>query len=896
MTNRTVHHYQVLEQIGSGGMGVVYKARDTKLNRHVALKFLPAAHTANPDLRRRFHQEAQSASALGHPNILAIHDILEHEGSDCIVMEFVSGETLEQKLQRGPLRTRDALHYAVQIADALSAAHRAGVVHRDLKPANIMVTEEGYIKLLDFGLAKLAELPAATADDPTFTQRLQSEAGSVVGTAAYMSPEQAEGRKVDTRTDIFSFGAVLYEMVTGKRAFQGGSRISTMAAVIRDEPTPLLQLTPAAPRSLDIAVQGCLRKDAARRFQHISDVRMILEKAAEEIDSGTAASTSSAIAAALPAPPPSRSWLLPAALALLAGIGLTSAYFLLRAPSSTSTRKLKRITRLTYDNMSGSPALSPDGKLVAYSSHRIDGANSEIYLQQVGGGSAVRLTDNPALDTQPAFSADGSKIYFRSSRSPAGIYEVSALGGEPRLYVAGGANPSPSPDGKWIAYLRDGKLRIRSTVGGEERSIAGDLLANPDPLQDFTVWSPGSDRLLTTGGNPQKNLRPGLYLLSLDNTPPQHFAFYQNLSARKMQASSQVQVVSWLPSDEILFCAPSGDAVNLWSLPLTELSTGQPRPVTAGAFHNIPIRVVGNRGVFGNVQLNQSIWSLPADLNTGVVKGQPRPLVQGGGRHQFPDITPDGSLLSFIRYTSRHDLYLRTLATGVEQTFTVPDNTSHVLLSPDASQFAFMAGGIGSGKWSLYTMPTSGGEPKMVHENASGRPRGWSPDGRYILIWRTLQSSSIAIVDVQSGKLSTILQSPNRPIGHPRFSPSGRHLAAVEFRGAQTDVILAPFRGSQPIPESDWLTIAKDATHPIWSPDGNSLYYIVRAGNTSTLMRQKLDPNGRPLGAPTLTHRFTSSAPFNDNNLIVNTPDASRDQLVYLVNENNSDLWIIDWE
>ena len=369
MTNRTVHHYQVLEQIGSVGMGVVYKARDTKLNRHVALKFLPAAHTANPDLRRRFHQEAQSASALGHPNILSIHDILEHDGSDCIVMELVSGETLEQKLQRAPLRTRDALHYAVQIADALSAAHRAGVVHRDLKPANIMVTEEGYIKLLDFGLAKLAELPTPDADDPTFTQRLQSEAGSVVGTAAYMSPEQAEGRKVDTRTDIFSFGAVLYEMVTGTRAFHGGSRVSTMAAVIRDEPTPLLQLTPNVPRSLDIAVEGCLRKDAARRFQHISDVRMILEKAAEEIDSGTAASTSSAIAAALPAPPPSRSWLLPAALALLAGIGLTSAYFLLRAPSSTSARKLKRITRLTYDNISGFPALSPAGKLVPYSSH-----------------------------------------------------------------------------------------------------------------------------------------------------------------------------------------------------------------------------------------------------------------------------------------------------------------------------------------------------------------------------------------------------------------------------------------------------------------------------------------------------------------------------------------------
>ena len=890
MTNRQVHHYQVFEQLGAGGMGVVYKARDTKLNRFVALKFLPAAQTADPDRRRRFLQEAQAASALGHPHILAIHDILEHEGSDCIVMELVAGETLEQKLQRGPLRLRDALHYSVQIADALSAAHRAGVIHRDLKPANIMVSEDGHVKILDFGLAKLIEPPAPSEDQATFTQHVQSETGVVVGTAAYMSPEQAEGRKVDTRTDIFSFGAVLYELVTGQRAFIGNSRASVMAAVIRDEPAPLLQVTPTAPRSLDLAIQGCLRKEPARRFQHISDVRMILEKAAEEIDSGI---TTSSAAAALPSA--RRSWILPAALALLAGIGLASAYFLLLRAPAASDRKLKRITRLTYDGQSRSPALSPDGKLVAYSSTRIDGANWEIFVQQVdGGGAAVRLTNHPALDLEPAFSADGSKIYFRSVRPPAGIYEVSTLGGEPRLLIEGASSPSPSPDGKWLAYLRDRHAYVRPAAGGQERSVASGLLIQYIFQQPVLVWNPQSTRFLSMGRNLDQKLPDDIYLLSIDGSPPQPTGFFQNLSRRNMMLSAQNSIAYWSRDDDIFFCAPSGDAVNLWSLPLSQLRDGEPRAITSGVFHNLPFRIVGNRAVATTYQVDTSIWTLPADLNNGVIKGPSRPLIQGGGRHQFPDITPDGSHLSFVRYTSRHDLFFRNLSTGVERTYTVPENVGHVSLSPDASRFVFMS--FTPGTWALYTIPTTGGEATLLNKNALGRPRGWSPDGRYIVIW-LVNNSGVDVVDVQSGQASPVLRPSRGTITSPRLSPSGQSLAAIQQRNGATYVILTPFRGSQPIPESEWFTVAQDATLPFWSPDGASLYYFTRENNVPALTRQKLDPTShRPLGAPSIVHRFASNAPFNHFDLITHTPKASRDQLIYLVDDSKSDLWIYDWE
>jgi len=288
MTGQTVAHYRILETLGEGGMGVVYKARDTHLDRFVAIKVLPPEKVADPERKRRFVQEAKAASALSHPNIIHVYDIDQAGGTDFISMEFVAGKTLDRLIPWHGMRLNEALKCAIQIADALARAHAAGIIHRDLKPSNIMVDEHGLVKVLDFGLAKLAETGTPGGNESTRTLPQQTEAGAVVGTAAYMAPEQAEGKPVDSRSDVFSFGVLLYEMVTGRRAFGRGSRILTLSAILRDEPAAL---GPDSPPELEKIITRCLRKDPNRRFQHMEDVKVALDELKEESAAGKLAKT-----------------------------------------------------------------------------------------------------------------------------------------------------------------------------------------------------------------------------------------------------------------------------------------------------------------------------------------------------------------------------------------------------------------------------------------------------------------------------------------------------------------------------------------------------------------------------------------------------------------------------
>ncbi len=288
MVGRTIGQYQIIEKLGAGGMGEIYKAQDAKLNRFVAIKVLAGSHHEDPDARRRFIQEAQAASALNHPNIITIHDIVSDGDAEFMVMEFVVGKTLVDLIPKGGLRLPQALKYAVQMTDALTAAHNAGIVHRDLKPANVMVTESGLVKILDFGLAKLTDRgPVAMGDK---TQTIQDAPltveGSIIGTVSYMSPEQAQGKKVDTRSDIFSFGVVLYEMVTGVRAFSGENAVSTLTAILRDETRPIAEFAPDVPPQVEQLIKRCLKKIPGDRWQSMQDVRSALSALKHESDSG----------------------------------------------------------------------------------------------------------------------------------------------------------------------------------------------------------------------------------------------------------------------------------------------------------------------------------------------------------------------------------------------------------------------------------------------------------------------------------------------------------------------------------------------------------------------------------------------------------------------------------
>lgn len=327
LIEKLVSHYRIVETLGEGGMGVVYKARDEHLDRFVAVKVLRREKVADPERKRRFVQEAKSASALNHPNIITIYDIASDGGTDFIAMEYVPGKALNRLIPRRGLPLRDALRYAVQIADALAAAHAAGIVHRDLKPGNVMVSgaEEqgraGLVKVLDFGLAKLVE--RADSSDLEMTESIRNEndfateEGTLVGTISYMSPEQAEGKKVDVRSDTFSFGALLYEMVTGQKAFQGNSKVSTLSAILREEPKPAGQVVEGLPLELERIIGRCLRKNPERRFQTTADLKVALEELKEECDSGTLGG-----APILVKP---RRWRLAGIAALVALIGLVGA-------------------------------------------------------------------------------------------------------------------------------------------------------------------------------------------------------------------------------------------------------------------------------------------------------------------------------------------------------------------------------------------------------------------------------------------------------------------------------------------------------------------------------------------------------------------------------------------
>ena len=278
MTGRKLSHYEVLELLGSGGMGEVFKARDTRLNRLVAIKILRPERVVQDNRKQRFIQEAQAASALNHPNIVTIHDIDQQDGVDFMVMEYVAGATLDARIPRQGMRLNEALRIAVQIAEGLRRAHAAGIVHRDLKPSNIMVADDGLVKILDFGLAKLTEQADSGLEGTTLSDnRPETEEGTILGTTAYMSPEQAEGRKLDARTDIFSFGVVLYEMLTGHKAFAGDTRVSTMSAILKDEPKPIGNI----PADLEKILTRCMRKDRDKRIQHMDDVKLALEEVRE---------------------------------------------------------------------------------------------------------------------------------------------------------------------------------------------------------------------------------------------------------------------------------------------------------------------------------------------------------------------------------------------------------------------------------------------------------------------------------------------------------------------------------------------------------------------------------------------------------------------------------------
>jgi len=891
MTGQTLSHYQIQEKLGEGGMGVVYKALDTHLNRPVALKLLPADKVSNPERRKRFVQEARAASALNHPHIVTIHDIASHDNHDFIAMEFIQGKTLDQLQRRKSLPLADTLKYSAQIADALAKAHAAGIVHRDLKPSNIMVTEDGRVKVLDFGLAKLVEPDCGDAEDSTRTLQdaaPKTDEGAIVGTAAYMSPEQAEGKKLDARSDIFSFGSVLYEMSTGRRAFQGETTLSTLSAILREEPKPASETAAAVPRELERIIQRCLRKDPARRFQHMADVKVALEELKEESDSGQLS--------AVPPPRrnPRRRWMLAAVAAVvLLGAAGTALWW---RPRPTPAPVEWRLRPLTADSgLTTTPALSPDGKLAAYASDRAsNGTNLDLWVQPLTQGSQpIRLTQDTADDMNPSFSPDGGQIAFFSIREGGGIYLIPTFGGEERLLVRGGRYPRFSPDGRWVAYSSgtkryqaESKVFVMPAGGGAPKQIAADLPWTSEP-----VWSPDGRHLLVLGAPTTNDLASlEFWLVSAEGGASVKTGLVSLLRERQVPGLSLgFSSLEWA-GDALFF----GCSSSIWTIGFKNgsLQPGELRKLASSTTAMGHVRGSGLKLVFASTTSAFHLWSLPLDLNSGKVQGALQPLRHAGGSQYGPASSSDGSLLVYLQSgPSSHELRLRNMSSGTERVLSTEN--ARPKISPDGTKVAYTAFSGGP----LFLMESSGGEATKLFDPAGGVTiYGWSADGKRIVYWDG-SPVRFSVFDLETRKTWELISHPSYDIHGAELSPDGKWVAFHIPHQGREPLNIAPVREGKAAVESEWITVTTAAGYngrPWWSSDGNLLYFLSARDSYTCIWAQPLDPaTKRPRGKPVAvyhsheTRHGLAGGPFFG-------PAVGGKRIVFALGEQTGNIWLAE--
>ncbi|MEE8523823.1 MAG: protein kinase, partial [Thermoanaerobaculia bacterium] len=498
--------YEIVAPIGAGAMGEVYRARDTRLGRDVAVKVLPEKLDTGPEARARFEREARAVAALSHPNILALHDFGVEEGTAYSVTELLEGQTLRERMAGSPLPLRKALDYAVQVARGLAAAHDRGIIHRDLKPENLFVTDDGQVKILDFGLAKIAapEQGSLTAS-PTLDAGTQP--GTILGTLGYMSPEQVRGQPADHRADIFAFGSIVHEMLAGRPAFVRDTAADTMSAILKEDPPLLAEASPSVPPALQQIVHHCLEKSPAERFQSARDLAFNLEAVSSTSGIGIGQMTSGAglfdpaAAVATTAASGRRPWaMIAAALAVGIAIGALATTALLRRPAIEPPT----LRYLTYSGVDAEPAASPDGRLVAYSSER-DGV-WQIWIKQYPGGDEAALTAGPD-DGRPRISPDGSYVLFaRTVGEKTSLLRVPVVGGEPRKVIDDASDGDWSPDGGRIVFLRSSR---QNEIGSIEVGIVdatgrgSRIIASLEGIRlDFPRWSPdGTTIAITQAGS-----------------------------------------------------------------------------------------------------------------------------------------------------------------------------------------------------------------------------------------------------------------------------------------------------------------------------------------------------------------------------------------------------------
>jgi len=840
LVGREVETYRIEQLLGAGGMGEVYLAFDTRLSRRVALKILPPEFVLDAERVARFEREARAVSALNHPNIVTIHDVGSTDDLLFIAMEFVEGKTLREL--SGQMKLKEILSVVAQAAEALAAAHRAGVIHRDIKPDNIMLRADGYVKVLDFGLAKLTGTRNADfglrIDEDEGSSNPKSEIripqstveGALMGTLAYMSPEQIACEQLDARTDVWSLGCVLYELTAGRKPFNGKSRRDTINAILSEEPKPVTETDASLPAELDHILFKALEKDRELRYQTASDLRADLKRLKREIDSspslnssGRKSSSKRIVDAARVKSRGIRVALAACVVVALAAVAYVSWRLL---KSERDAPDWSRASHVQLTDQAGTefyPTLSPDGRTFVYSSNQT--GNFDLYLQRVGGKNPTNLTqDSEADDKQPAFSPDGERIAFRSEREPAGLYVMEATGENVRRVTEGGFHPSWSPDGKEIVYSRAGRDApdVRNGTPSQIWAVhletgAKRLLSDLDAMQP--AWSPHGSRIAFWF------MPPSVGRSDIATVPR---AGGEAVVVTKDATTNWNPV--WSPDGKYLyFASDKSGNMNFWRVRIEE-ETGQvlsepEAVVTPSKFsRHLCFSRDGRRMVYVQTNNQANIQAADFDARAEKVIGEPRWVTRGDRFVVRPELSPDGSrfVMRLPRRTQDDIVLVNRDGTNWRDLTNDKYFDRYPRWSPDGKRIAFVSDR--SGTYEIWTIDAEGTNLRQLTFNSPPNTSFpiWSPDGARLLFRR---DDANFILDLsKSWDEQTPRKIPPQENSSDYFvvwdwSPDGRKLCGV-FSGASGTGL-----GYFSFDTNRYERLANFDALPTWLPDSRRLIF-----------------------------------------------------------------------